>query len=308
MTVEPDHADPGNHGPSLGEAVSDRISDRIATLRPSERKVARALIADYPAAGLGTVASLAQAAGVSAPSVVRFTVALGFGGFSAFQAALKDELRLRIEGPLGAVSWDRVPGSKSDRLVHGAEAMSSNAVRSLTQIPPEELDKAVALLADQSRKVFLSGGRYSNILARHLAQNLETFRPKVQFIAHPLDDDLGVLVALRERDVFVLFDFHRYQRSTIELARLIRRRGATIILVTDVRLSPAATDAHVVLPIEVSAPSPFYTFSAGVMLVELLALTVLQELGEKGREYLAKWESVRSRELVVKEGDAQSDT
>jgi DNA-binding MurR/RpiR family transcriptional regulator len=283
--------------------VLDLLADRMPELRPSERKVARALLADYPAAGLGTVAALAQAAAVSAPTVVRFVAALGFDGFPALQQALRQELRLRSEGPLGAFSWERTPGSHSDRLMRSAEQVAAGAVASLRHIPPQELDRAIELLGDTSRKLFLSGGRYSSILARHLAHNLETFRPKVRFVERPFEDDLGAIVGLGHRDVFVLFDFHRYQRSIIELARMVRRRGSTIILVTDVRLSPAASEAHIVLPIEVSAPAPFYTFSAGIILVELMAVAVLEELGDKGRDHLARWETARGRELTVKDGD-----
>ena len=291
---------PSAAGITGSENVSDLISDRLSNLRAAERKVARALIADYPTAGLGTVASLAHAAGVSGPSVVRCVTALGFDGFSALQDALKDELRLRSEGPLGSIVWASDPGSHSANLVQGAETMATNAVQSLKAIPPQELERAIALLADSSRKVFITGGRYSNSLARHLAINLETIRPKVRFVEQPFGSDLSTLISLGTRDIYVLFDFHRYQSSTVELARNIRRRGATIVLVTDERMSPAASKAQVVIPINVSAPSPFYTFSGGTMLMELLVLAVLQELGDKGRDYLARWDATRQRELVTK--------
>lgn len=289
---------PADQSESIRDTVAELISDRLSSMKPSERKIARALIADYPAAGLGTVASLASAASVSAPSVLRFVTALGFTSFSTMQDSLKNELRVRAEGPVSGIVWELPPGSESERLVSRAETMTANAVQSLRAIPPDELNEAIRLLRDTSRRVFMAGGRYSNILARHLAQNLETIRPKVRFVEHPFDDDLGDIISLSTRDIFVLFDFHRYQRSTIELARLIRRRGATIILITDERLSPAATDAQVVLPISVSAPTPFYSFAAGILLMELLVYPVLLTLGSKGRDYLEKWDALRSRELV----------
>ena len=285
---------------SGSENVSDLIADRSNSLSAAEKKVARTLIADYPTAGLGTVASLAQAGGVSAPSVIRFVSALGFESFPSLQEALKDELRLRSEGPLGNIVWSTAPGSHSANIALGAETMAANATRSMRAIPPQELEKAIELLADTSRKVFTTGGRYSNILAKHLAINLETIRPKVRFVEHPLDSDLSTLISLGTRDIYVLFDFHRYQSSTVELARNIKRRGSTIILVTDERMSPAASEAQVVIPINVNAPSPFYTFSGGTRLVELIVLAVLQELGDKGRDYLARWDTTRQRELVAK--------
>jgi DNA-binding MurR/RpiR family transcriptional regulator len=294
----------GPEAPAQTVTVANLIADKMGELRQAERKVARALIADYPTAGLGTVAQLATAAGVSPPSAVRFATALGFDGFPALQEALKAELRLRSEGPLGQIFWEPPPGSQSDLLVRRAQTMADNAVASLRKIPPEELTAAIDLLADTSRRLFLTGGRYSTILAKDLALNLENIRPKVHYIEDPFGADLSVLMSLHGRDVYVLFDFHRYQRATIELAKQIRRRRSTIILVTDERLSPVASEAQVVLPVNVTAASPFYTFSAGIMLMELLALPVLQILGEKGKKHLAEWETVRGLELLATENDA----
>ncbi len=281
------------------DTVAELIADRLGALTTSERRVARALTADYPSAGLGTVAELAQVSGVSGPTVLRFAVAIGFTGFAALQAALKNELRLRTEGPLGRVDWEPVTGSQLELLVTRAETMTASAMRSLRAVPPEDLDAAIALLADPSRPVYLSGGRYSSILAKHLAANLETVRSKVRFLADPFGADIGSLVGLGVRDTYVLVDFHRYQRDAVDIAKLARRKGATIILITDERLSPAAIEAQVVLPINVSALSPFYTLAGGIMLVELLMVPVLQGLGEKGRERMAKWDALRSRELVA---------
>src|SRR6202007_2690510 len=83
--------------------VADLARQQMDRLRPSERKVARTLLADYPSAGLNTVAELAQRAAVSAPTVVRCAQALGFDGFPALQAALRAELTRQSNGPLASV-------------------------------------------------------------------------------------------------------------------------------------------------------------------------------------------------------------
>ena len=75
-----------DRGLSAGRDVASQVRDVIATLSPSERKVARALLADYPVAGLETVAALAGSAGVSPPTVVRFVARLGFSGHGPIQA------------------------------------------------------------------------------------------------------------------------------------------------------------------------------------------------------------------------------
>jgi DNA-binding MurR/RpiR family transcriptional regulator len=287
--------------PLSASTVAELIGDRMDSFSPSERRVARALLADYPSAGLRTAASLAKDAGVSAPSVVRFTVAVGLESFSSLQAALRDELSLRSQGPLGRVQWQAEDGSHAEMLVKRAKQLAADAVASLASIPPTEIDRAIDLLADSSRRLFLTGGRFSGALAQHLAVSLEQIRPRVRLVADPFGSDMIRVVDLAARDIYLLIDFHRYQRSTVDLARHAKRRGASVILITDRKLSPAAADADVVLPISVSAPSPFYSLSTGVMLVELLVIPVFHRLGKKGEQRMSKWDAFRSRELLQTE-------
>lgn len=285
-------------GKALDTTVAELIIDRMESLRPSERRVARVLLADYPSAGLRTAASLAIDSSVSTPSVVRFAQSLGFDTFSALQARLRDELSLRTQGPLGRVRWQPEDGSNAEMLSRRAAQLASDAVASIASIPPTEIDATIDALADSSRRLFLTGGRFSAVLAQHLAINLEQIRRRVRLVADPFGKDMERVVDLTSRDVYLLIDFHRYQRSTVDLARHAKRRGATVILITDETLSPAAADADIVLPISVSAPSPFYSLSTGIMLVELLVVPVFHRLGAKGEERMGKWDSFRSRELL----------
>jgi len=51
--------------------LRDLITDPALDLTPSERKVVRALLDQYPRNGLGPMARLAEHAGVSDPTIVR---------------------------------------------------------------------------------------------------------------------------------------------------------------------------------------------------------------------------------------------
>jgi len=68
-------------GPPAGDLpLRDVIFRRMDELTPAEKKVARTLLARYPAAGLESTAALAAAAGTSKPTVLRLLDRLGFGG------------------------------------------------------------------------------------------------------------------------------------------------------------------------------------------------------------------------------------
>ncbi|MFF9287593.1 MurR/RpiR family transcriptional regulator [Streptomyces griseosporeus] len=72
--------------------IADDIRRELGVLAPAERMVAGILLAPYPSAGFETVATIAERAGVSAPTVLRFVTRLGYTGFPDFQAALRKEL------------------------------------------------------------------------------------------------------------------------------------------------------------------------------------------------------------------------
>lgn len=94
-----------------GLLVSEQVRRALDSLSAGERKVGRALLANYPIAGLETVAELARRASVSSPTVIRFVGRLGFTGYPDFQ-----KTRSRSTGtsgiPTGAV---RASGSSLRR-------------------------------------------------------------------------------------------------------------------------------------------------------------------------------------------------
>lgn len=273
-------------------SVLERIDQ--AEMRPSERRVARVLQSDYPASALGTVAAIAHAAGVSNPTVVRFAKAVGFASFSAMQDAVRGELST-LRGPLGKL--DHRPAGETAELAGFARAVTSAAVDSLSRIPHAELDAAIEAIAGQRGWVLTAGGRYSRVLAAHLAINLGSVRPRVEQLTEPLGGHLPRLVDLESRDTVVLFDFARYQRSTLRIAELAAARGARVVVVTDPGLSPATHHASVVLPVADSAPTPLDTATGAVILVDYLVASAIDRLGDVATARLASWEAARTGEL-----------
>ena len=71
--------------------LSEMLRDSLEVLSSGERKVARTILANYPIAGLETVAELAARAKVSPPTVVRCVSRLGFSGYPEFQKRLMRE-------------------------------------------------------------------------------------------------------------------------------------------------------------------------------------------------------------------------
>ncbi|MFD5732297.1 MurR/RpiR family transcriptional regulator [Streptomyces sioyaensis] len=270
----------------MGTTVAERVRRAEGDLSPAERRIARALTANYPAAGLESASGLASQAGVSAPTVVRFVARLGFDGYRHFQQSLREEVQARHASPLTlapVIGKD----SPTSELVEAAQQVSGATLdQTFAALPEQEFDRAVGLLCDPAKRIASFGGRFSQLLAEYLDLHLRLLRPGTFVHTAAPGRDAGFRVDLSRRDVCVVFDFRRYQDDTVQLARYAHARGAKVVLVTDPWLSPVAEFADVVLPARVEAPSPFDSIVAPTALVETLVAAVHARLGRSAEERL----------------------
>jgi DNA-binding MurR/RpiR family transcriptional regulator len=282
----------------MSETVAVRANAALATLSKAERRVGRALLADYPSAGLASAARLAERADVSPPTVLRFAQSLGYEGFTDLQVALRAELTEQSSGPLTRLVDAPPAGSQLDRLLHQAKGQNDRAIETLAHLPAPTLAAAVALMADVSRPLHLHGGRFSHLLAVYLAAHLEQLRPGVRLLSDPKGPDVGAMLDMTRRDVVVLFDYHRYHRSAAELAADVHRAGATVLLITDDLACPVAPDAEVVLAASSTVGTVYQSMAAGFLLTELLIPLVMDAIGESARTRMALWEERRRGEVL----------
>lgn len=276
------------HSPSV--TVGARVHEMMDALSDAERRVARRLLADYPACGLGTSHTLAAEAGVSAPTVVRLATRLGFTGFSDMQRALRSEVSDGASSPVQrTMARNQAPHEPTpfaEAMQRRADAISSTAAR----LPPSELDSAISLITRCTKQVLVTGGFFSRSIAQVLALQLSQVRSDVMFVDDPLRHDAGLILDARKRSVLVLFDLRRYEPAALELAQQVKAAGTDVILITDRWMSPVAGVADVVLTAEVEAV-PFDTFVALLALVEIIVESVMAQLGPRGLRRMHKWEA-----------------
>lgn len=271
------------------QSLAAVIRAELGRFSAAERRVARALLAAYPSAGLETVARLAQRAEVSAPTVLRFVHRLGFTGYHDFQDRLRDELRQDEKAPLTPAPHDR-PDDSGDLLTAAASTFTGEIQRSLASLPQGELENATSALADPGSRVLIDGGRFSRLLAEYLELHLTQMRKQVELLPECDVRRAARLSEIGRRHVLVLFDYNRYEERLEQLARYGARSGATVVLFTDSRLSPAAASADVVLPTAVGSPSPYDSMVPAMAVTEIVIADVLRRAGDRARTRLERVE------------------
>jgi DNA-binding MurR/RpiR family transcriptional regulator len=273
-------------------SVLDRVRRGLPDLTRAERRVARTVIAGYPVSGLGTVADLAASSATSSASVVRLVQRLGFEGYSQFQLAIREELATRASGPADRIRQGNASWAEPGTLTR-ASAAATRTIASIPEtIPESEFEAAVELLCDPSRPVGVVGGRVTGFLGGYLQHHLSRARRQVS--AFPVDGRGGysALLDVGRRHVLVVLDVRRYDRDVASIASAVAGRGATVILLTDLLMSPIASVAQVVLPVRVDAPSPFDTTVALLVLVEALATAAVARLGEGAATRMRQWDAL----------------
>lgn len=270
--------------------IKDEIFARMDELRPAELKVARTLLASYPAAGLASVAALAKAAGTSAPTVLRLVSRLGIGSYSEFQMHLRDEIMYQMNSPVRrAEQLVLKPGDGELGFTRFVADRLGLVERLFSAVPPRAFDRAVDLLARQPRAVLISGGYFSRYLAEILALQLDQIIRNVTYAAEPLGRDIGKYLSLRRDSVVIVFDFRRYELVSKQVAALAKNAGASLIVITDEELSPSAADSDVVLPVAVDGV-PFDSFAGVMVIVEALVEAVFHNGGQKSLKRMKQWE------------------
>ncbi len=275
------------------QSMQDRIRRDLAKFTEAERRVANALLTEYPTAGLETVAKFARRAKTSGPTILRFVNQLGFENYPAFQDALRAEIKIRLQGPLsryGALP-DTDRGSEPNEKV--SQALSRNIELAYNDLR-HKMPEIVQRLSDPNRNVLCIGGRFSWLIASYLHHYLRELRPGVRLVRDSSAAWADYLLDVRPGDVVVVFDFRRYQRDVLEFAKGVSEQKGEIILLTDIWYSPIAAFADVVVPCPVSIPSAFDSGVTGLAMVEIITAGVVDSLEDQARDRIETLESLRN--------------
>lgn len=262
------------------------------SLTPSEQKIVRQLLTDYPAAGLGTASRLAKRAGVSDPTVVRLVAKLGFEGYAEFQSQLIAEVEQRFHSPLQMMEAKRqkeTSGVALGYLVSVEEALRQS--KSLT--PVASYERAARLIMEAKGSVLVLGGRYSRFVAGMLAEVLHQMRPDVRNIADLSASAFDTLADLSRKDVAIVFDYRRYQRDVTFYARQAAEQGVRVVLFTDQWLSPIAEKAEVSIVSRLDVKSPFDTLAPAMAQTEAVVANILAISGDEPLARMQRFERIR---------------
>jgi len=280
-------------------SIREELANTTLAFTSAEEKIVQVLLADYPMSGLGTATRLARRAGVSDPSVTRLMTKLGYTGFADFQARLLAEVESRLHSPLLMMEAKRPGGSSESTALAYFHSVSDSLERTRTAVPLQAYTRAVNLLLETRGQVVLLGGRFSRHIASMLAGYLLQFRSGVRDIGSLSPADFDLLIDLGKRDLLVVFDYRRYQSDVVRFAQQAHERGVSILLFTDVWLSPISEIADLTMVAAIDANSPFDTLATAVAQMETVFAHALEGHGAGVRKRIEDIEKIRRANAVT---------
>lgn len=285
--------------------LESRMRAAMVGLTRAERQAANHILSHFPVSALGSITTLARAADVSSPTVVRLVQKLGFSGYTEYQHALRREVEQILVAPLtragaGALGQDHPLAAHSATVVRNLEL-------TLAQIAPRDVAAVVALLADTARRVVIMGGRLTHAHADYLATLLSVIRADVSQIPDMPTDWQQALLDIRAGDVVVIFDIRRYEANAVLFAELAAEQGAEIVLVTDRWLSPVAAHARHVLACGIEVPQAWDSTVTILVLVEALLAQVQAILWQQAEDRLKRLEDSFARTRFFRAGRERKD-
>jgi len=203
------------------------IAERREDFRKSERKVADEVLAAPELVLRQSLASLAESAGVSEPTVIRFCRVIGCSGFSDFKIKLAQSLASGAPYIHREVTTDDNLPTIVDKVLRS----SVNALDKLRAgLDKAALERAVgALIA--ARRIDCYGVGAAGIAALDAHQKFMRLGVATSVLMEGHAQTMSA-VTLQPGDVALVFSYTGQIRDIVRTARMARERGATVIAVT----------------------------------------------------------------------------
>lgn len=267
------------------------LQEKEATFSKGQKRIARYITESYDKAAFMTANRLGKTVGVSESTVVRFAVDLGFDGYPSMQKAMQEMVLNRLTsvqrlevasnrfGDQDVVST--VLHSDIEKLRQTGEVLDRTEFRSAVE----------AIL--KAKRIYILGIRSTAALANFLGYYLNYMFRNVHVVSSVGTVEMfEKIVGINADDVVIAFSFPRYSSATTKGAQYCRSTGATVIGITDSRVSPLGENSDHVLIAKSDMVSLVDSLVAPLSIVNALIVAVAGKREKELAETFAELEHI----------------
>jgi DNA-binding MurR/RpiR family transcriptional regulator len=250
---------------------------RADSLPKRLRQVAAFALQNPDDMAFGTAASISESAGVQPSTLVRFSQAIGYSGFSEMQDVFRERLRERIpnyEERLQHVRQHVPATTAATTMLDGFSVAAEESLRRLrTKIDQKALEQIVSVLA-KAETIYLIGLRRSAPIASYMAYafgKLAVRNVQIDGAGGLAQEELSFAT---RKDAVLAISFAPYASETVALATAAHGRKVPVVAITDSPLSPLIGLSRHWIELEEANYEGFRSMSATLVLAMTLTVAV----------------------------------
>jgi len=267
------------------------LQEKEPTFSKGQKRIASFITEEYDKAAFMTANRLGKTVGVSESTVVRFAVDLGFDGYPSMQKAMREMVLNRLTSVQRIeVASDRFGDQDVVSMVLHSDM---EKLRQTSETVDRQQFQAAVSAILKAKRVYIIGVRSAAPLANFLGYYLNYMFNNVHVLSGVSAGEMfEKIVGVNSDDVVVAFSFPRYSSSTTKGARYCRSAGATVIGVTDSKLSPLGQCSDCVLLAKSDMVSLVDSLVAPLSLVNALIVAVASKKKKEVAQTFANLERI----------------
>ena len=252
----------------MASDISQRINRIYPTLSKGQKKIANAILNNYDKAAYLTASRLGKLVGVSESTVVRFANELGFNGYSEFQRAVQELVRIKLT-PNQRIEITKQRIGRSDILECVMESDSNNLDRDV-------FNKSVDAILS-ANTIYVTGARSTEPLAKLLYYNLSLIFDNVRFITPTSSTEVfEQMFSVGSDDTVIAFSFPRYSTKMVNAVKYAKNNNAKVVVFTDSNISPLAEHADYLITAQSDMASFMDSLVAPLSIINAIIVEITQ--------------------------------
>ncbi len=230
---------------SLSHPVIADILTKLDSLSPKAQILGNYIIQQPSKAVFMTTRELAETCNISEATVTRFVSAIGYNGYTDFIRALRDFVNTGLTLPDRADLQENK--GKGLEKFHHLVLEELNDLKYLYEtIDVKKMEQVVDCIAE-NKCVYVTGSRLSYTFAYYLGWSLSKIRKGIRILKGSDSTTIDILSSAPDNSLVILIATTRYPNELINLSRLVRRLGHTLVVLTDSSISPVIQFASLFL-------------------------------------------------------------
>lgn len=277
------------------------IQEHFQQLSKGQKKVANYILENPYDVALKSAQEIGLLVGVSETTVIRFCYAIDLSGYSELQLIVRSTL-MNSKSSLGNYLSSKAEMEADEAFF---EKVMKNDAKKIYMIS-EKINKTdfhnSCSCLHKAKKIYILGLRSSFSAAQWLGFTLTILRSDVHIIEPQSQDIIQLLSHMKEGEVLVVISFHRYYKETIDLTRMIKKKGVTVIGISDAQTAPLYRYSDYYFPIGTTRTSTIDIMPTIISFLNTLVSGMTIQESQQYEAYKAKYESFDSGFLFI-DGD-----